>query len=93
MGSSVRHREIAATVAETIFGSLETAPERLPPLSDSIDLEALDDIVPDDPSPEVTVAFKYEGLLILVNSGNRIYVESLPTDGVAADGDEFAPEG
>jgi hypothetical protein len=82
MGDTRQEQEIAVPVSESVFDSLGTAPDELPPLADVIDLEALDSIIPSEPTPEVTVAFRYEGLRVLVHSGRAICVMADPPDGV-----------
>lgn len=76
MGTNGQEREITVPLAETVFGSLETPASDLPPLSDAIDLDALEALVPADGPPEVTVAFSYEGLRVFVHSGQVVCVRS-----------------
>jgi len=87
MGNTVRHRELAVPVAETLTGALDAPQSQLPPLAETIDLEALDALIPEEPDPEVTVAFKYEGRVVLVSSGPSICVVTLPSDGAPTDAD------
>lgn len=76
MGTQGHDQEIAVPIAETVFESLETPAAELPPLSDAIDLDALETIVPSETIPEVTVAFSYEGLDVFVYSGRTVCVRS-----------------
>lgn len=64
------------TVTETVSDALETPIEDLPPLSNAIDIDALDSLVTstDGGSPEVTVTFTYSGLRVHVHSGQIVYV-------------------
>lgn len=78
MGTNGHEPELTVSIAETVFGSLESPPSDLPPLSDAIDLEALETLVPADGSPDVTVAFYYEGLRVFVHSGGVVCARSLP---------------
>lgn len=78
MGTNGYEREITVPLAETVFGSLETPASELPPLSDAIDLDALEALVPADGPPDVTVAFSYEGLRVFVHSGRVVCVRSIP---------------
>lgn len=80
MGTNGHEREIAVPLAETVFGSLETPASDLPPLSDAIDLDALENLVPADGPPDVTVAFSYEGLRVFVHSGQVVCVRSISGD-------------
>ncbi len=73
-----RHeREMAVLVAETIDESLETSIDELPPLSNAIDLEALETIVPPGTTPEVSVMFTYGGLQVVVHSGRTVFVHPI----------------
>lgn len=81
MGTSRQKREISVPIAETVFGSLETPASELPPLSEAIDLDALESLVPAQASPDVTVAFRYEGLRVVVHSGRVVCVRSDRGDG------------
>lgn len=81
MGTSRQHREISVPIAETVFGSLETPASELPPLSDAIDLDALESLVPTEASRDVTVVFSYEGLRVIVHSGRVVCVQSDRRDG------------
>lgn len=69
--------EICVTVTETVSDALETPVEDLPPLSNAVDIDALETLVTattDDASPGVTVSFTYSGLEVLVHSGELVYV-------------------
>jgi len=72
MGESPDDTMIA--VAETVSNALETPIEELPPLSESIDVDALDEVVPSDQSRNVTVTFTYAGVSVFVHSGNVVAV-------------------
>lgn len=69
--------EICVTVTETVSEALETPVEELPPLSNAIDIDALDALVRsrrDEAAPGITVTFTYSGLQVLVQSGQIVYV-------------------
>lgn len=76
MDDTRREQEIAVAVSEPVFDSLDTAPDDLPPLTEVIDLDALDSIVPRESTPKVTVSFRYQGLQVLVHSGRAVCVRS-----------------
>lgn len=72
--------EVCVTVTETVSDALETPVEDLPPLSNAIDIDALDALVRSTGaagSPGVTVTFTYSGLRVLVQSGQIVYVRPL----------------
>lgn len=69
--------EICVTVTETVSQALETPIEDLPPLSNAIDVDALDSLVTlaeEETSQRVMVTFTYSGLEVLVHSGELVYV-------------------
>lgn len=72
--NSPQEREIVSTVANEVSNALKKPVEQLPPLSEEIDLDALDTIVPTDSSRNVTVTFTYEGLHVFVHSGRIVRV-------------------
>lgn len=67
-------REITFPIVETVSDVLGRPVDDLPPLSDSVDIEALDAIASLDQSHDVTVTFRYAGLQVLVRSGETVYV-------------------
>lgn len=92
MGQPRHDGELAVPLAETVSDSLEVPATELPPLSSAIDLDALERIVPAEATPDVTVAFSYEGLRVFVHSGGTICVRSIPDDEWAVDaGDAHEP--
>jgi hypothetical protein len=76
MGSPPLEQEIAVPLSEAVFASLEQPAADLPPLSDAIDLDALERLVPAEATPEVTVAFSYQGLDVYIHSGRTICVRA-----------------
>lgn len=80
MNTPRHQREMAVLVAETIDDSLDPPIDELPQLSNEIDLEALDMIIPSDTTPEVSVIFTYQGLRVLVHSGRTVYVQPIPSE-------------
>lgn len=74
MGTPPLDQEIAVPLSEAVFASLDQPAADLPPLSDAIDLDALERLVPAETSPEITVAFSYQGLDISIHSGRAICV-------------------
>lgn len=70
-------REASVLVCETVAESLEQPMETLPPLSNAIKPDALDSIVSEDSTHDVTVTFAYAGMRVLVNSGHTVYVQPL----------------
>ena len=60
--------ETTLTVVKTVSDVLGVAHDELPPLSNSIDLDALDAAVTDDPAANVVVKFTYAGLRVTVSS-------------------------
>lgn len=73
--------EITVPIAEAVSDTLETPIEELPSLVDTIDLDAVESLVPSTATtgdPHVAVSFTYANLRIWVYSGNTVYVR--PTD-------------
>lgn len=70
-------KEASVLVCETVAESLQEPMETLPPLANEIDLDALDAMVTDDPSQDVTVTFSYAGMRVLVHSGSTVYVRPI----------------
>lgn len=66
--------EITVTVVQAVSEALETPIEELPPLADTIDPDALDVIVSNDPPSDVTVTFSYAGRQVLVREGTIVSV-------------------
>ena len=73
--------EITVPVVEAASDALGCGVEDLPPLSESVSLDALDAIV-SDPSQDVTVTFSYAGLRVLVRSGQTVYVQPVQEEQV-----------
>lgn len=69
--------EILITVAEAVSDALGKPITDLPPLSRSIDLDALDALVNAHPSHTATVSFTYAGLHVFVQSNNTVSVQPL----------------
>lgn len=70
-------------ISDAVANSLETPVEELPPLSETVDLEALEALLSstaNDPSSAVTITFQYAGLHVHVHSGKLVYVEPAPGD-------------
>jgi hypothetical protein len=73
--------EVTVVVSELAADALGIPLEELPPLSDAIDIDALESIVspPSATRPsDVTVTFSYSGLDVFVCSGNVVYVRPNP---------------
>lgn len=69
--------EVTVNVVEAASDALETPIEELPPLSESVDIDALNAIIPLTPTgqpPSVTVTFTYAGLSVAVRAGNIVSV-------------------
>ncbi|WP_435094992.1 HalOD1 output domain-containing protein [Halorubrum sp. N11] len=62
------------TITEAVSNASNTPMEELPPLSQSIDLDGLMEIVTGDRSHDVTVTFPYASHRVLVHSDNTVYV-------------------
>lgn len=74
--------EVTVSVVETTSDAVGASIEELPPLSDQIDVDALNEIIPstpDDP-PCVTVTFSYAGLSVAVRAGNTVFVSPICDD-------------
>lgn len=69
--------EITTPISEAVSAVLETPVERLPPLSDAIDVDGLEALVTDDSAHDVTVTFAYAGLRVLVHANRTVYVRPL----------------
>ena len=69
--------ELTIRVIETVGEALETPMEDLPPLSNSINIGAVADLVTDDPSHDVTITFAYAGMRVLIHSNTTIYVSPI----------------
>jgi len=65
--------EPSVTVIETVARIDETPVERLAPLSESVDPDALDDMFSDD-SPDCRVQFRYEDYRITLIDGEELRV-------------------
>lgn len=75
--------EVTLRVVETASDALETPVEELPPLSENIDVDALNAIVPLTPAdqpPYVTVTFSYAGLNVGVRAGNTVSVSPIRSE-------------
>ena len=78
--------ELTISIIQAIADVLDRPVEDLPPISNSIDLGALDAIVPTDSTADVTVSFRYEDLYIVVRSGYVVYVQPINReDGMSQD--------
>ena len=72
--------KIKVRIAETASDALEVPIEDLPPLSDVINLDALESLIRStttNRSSLLTVTFSYAGLWIFVCSGNTVYVKRI----------------
>lgn len=75
--------ELPVIISDAVADSLETPMEELPPLSDSIDLDALETLLPstaNDPPSGVAVSFRYAGLRVHVYSGYTVYARPVSGD-------------
>lgn len=78
--------EITLPVIEGVSDALETPMEDLPPLSDAIDLDALDTVASSDPPADVLVTFAYAETRVLVYSQDTVYVRPMEGEtGVSVD--------
>lgn len=75
MGQS--REEITIPIVEAVSDARETPIEELPPLTGSIDPDALETLVDDDRYQGLSVTFAYAGLRVVVHSGDTVYVGSL----------------
>lgn len=80
--------EVSITVAELAADALETPIEELPPLTNSIDPDALNQIAHNDSLDDITVAFSYAGLHVSVHADKTVYVEPIHDGSVHKDWDE-----
>ena len=80
--SSMRNssEELFMTITEAVSDALNTPMEQLPPLSQSIDLDGLGEIVTENRPHDVTVTFSYAGHRVLVHSDGTVYVRPIQTD-------------
>lgn len=69
--------EITTPIIEAVSEVLETPVETVPPLSDAINIDGLEELITDDPAHDVTVTFAYAGLRVLVHSDRTVYVRPL----------------
>jgi hypothetical protein len=70
-------------VTRVVSDALETPLEELPPLSQVIDVDALQHIVSANGGPrppEVTVGFEYAGLKVFVHSGGVVYTRPIDAE-------------
>lgn len=67
-------KEITVTVAQAVADALDTPIDELPPLADSIDPDALDAIVSNEPPSGAAVSFSYAGRRVVVHKGKTVYV-------------------
>lgn len=72
--------EVTFPIAEAVSDALELPVENLPPLSDAVDLEAVDALGTADQSEGVTITFRYANLRVLVRSGRTVYVRPIQDD-------------
>lgn len=83
-GTERPDEEMTVIITETVSDALDAPVEDLPPLSDAVDLEALETLVTsggDGPFDGVTVTFRYSGLSVFVHSGKTVYVRPARDDG------------
>ena len=78
-GMSQAPGEVTVSVVETASDVLETEIEDIPPLSESVPIDALNSVVA-DPSQDVTVTFSYAGLWVLVRSDGTVYARPVPDE-------------
>lgn len=64
-------------IVETVSEASETPIEELPPLANSINVDALASLVTGNPTHDVTIIFSYDDMRVLVHSGNTVYVRPL----------------
>ena len=72
--------KIKVLIAETASDALEVPIEDLPPLSEAINLDAIESLIRSsrtNRSSHVTVTFQYAGLWVFVCSGNTVYVQQI----------------
>lgn len=74
------------TVIEAVAEATDTEPERLRPLFDVVDPDALDAVLesatdPDGPPSEVRVTFRYEGCDVAVRADGRTIVSQPSSTG------------
>lgn len=84
VGVMEQSTRMSVIVVETICDALETPVEELPPLSNQIDLDALDglmSVAETEPSSDVTVSFTYAGLHVMVFSNKTVYVRPINCGG------------
>lgn len=75
--------EIPVMISDAVADSLEAPMEELPPLSDSIDLDALETLLhstANEPPSGIAVSFQYAGLRVHVCSGYTVYVRPVSDD-------------
>ena len=72
--------EPLVSITEAVSDALNTPMEQLPPLSQSIDLDGLVEIVTENRSHDVTVTFSYAGHRVLVHSDGTVYVRPIQND-------------
>lgn len=70
-------------IIEAVSEVLETPVETVPPLSDAIDVDGLEELITHDPAHDVTVTFAYAGLRVLVHSDGTVYVRPLQNARIA----------
>lgn len=69
-------------IVESASDSLDVPVQDLPPVSDVIDIEAVDRIVPDQEGESgATVTFHYAGLRFVVYPGKSVHVRPVATPG------------
>lgn len=78
---SEQKEQLLLSLVDTVSDAQETPMEELPPLNDSIDLDALNGLVTDDQSSDVAVSFEYDGLRVLVRSRETVYARPIREDG------------
>lgn len=72
--------EVTVNVVEAASDAVGASVEELPPLSERVDVDALNEIIPSAPTdqpPSVTVTFSYAGLSVAVRTGNVVSVSPI----------------
>lgn len=73
--------EVTLLIMETASDALEKPMEDLPQLSKSVEIDAVNALISDDPMHEVTIIFSYAGLRVVIYSGGTVYVHPIHEDG------------
>lgn len=73
--------QTTVTVVETVSKALGTPHTELPPLSNAVNLDALNAAMTADSASDVTVMFTYSGLRVTVYSRETAYARPIASDG------------